>query len=156
MQTSISDAGRVIGLHVMRSHGERPAPRHEVRALVQQGLEEDLHGKGPSAGTARQVLVMDRETLETSGLRPGDLREQITVEFPALETLPAGTRLRVGNATLEVTGPCDPCTHIGALNGRTDVAGFKKSLQGRRGQLARVIAVEGDGMIRLGDSVRRE
>jgi MOSC domain-containing protein YiiM len=156
MSDAMTDAGRVIGLHVLPTHGERPQQRPEVRALVGQGLEGDLHGKGRAAGTGRQVLVMDRQTLEASGLRPGDLREQITVEFGALESLPAGTRLRIGGAVLEVTGPCEPCTHIGKLNGRPDAVEFKQSLEGRRGQLAKVIAVDGDGMIRLGDSVRRE
>ena len=145
----------MIGIYVLNAHGERPQPRTEVRALVGSGLEGDLHGKGRAAGTGRQVLVMDRQTLEASGLNPGDLREQITVDFAALETLPVGTHVRVGDATLEVTGPCEPCTHIGKLNGRPDAVEFKKSLEGRRGQLAKVIAVEGDGFIRLGDPVRR-
>jgi len=151
----MNDSGRVIGIYILNAHGERPQPRTEVRALVDQGLEGDLHGKGRAAGTGRQVLVMDRQTLEASGLNPGDLREQITVDFAALETLPVGTHVRVGDATLEVTGPCEPCTHIGKLNGRPDAVEFKKSLEGRRGQLAKVIAVEGDGFIRLGDPVRR-
>ena len=151
----MNDSGRVIGIHVLGVHGERPQPRTEARALVGSGLEGDLHGKGRAAGTGRQVLVMDRQTLEASGLNPGDLREQITVDFAALETLPVGTHLRIGSATLEVTGPCEPCTHIGTLNGRPDAVEFKKSLEGRRGQLAKVIAVEGDGLIRLGDPVRR-
>ena len=151
----MNDSGRVIGIYVLNAHGERPQPRTEVRALVGSGLEGDLHGKGRAAGTGRQVLVMDRQTLEASGLNPGDLREQITVDFAALETLPVGTHVRVGDATLEVTGPCEPCTHIGKLNGRPDAVEFKKTLEGRRGQLAKVIAVEGDGFIRLGDPVRR-
>jgi MOSC domain-containing protein YiiM len=152
----MSDSGLVIALHVLPTHGERPQSRPGVRALVGAGLEGDLHGKGRAEGTGRQVLVMDRQTLERAGLRAGDLREQITVDFAVLETLPVGTRLRVGNATLEITGPCEPCTHIGKLNGRQDAVEFKQSLEGRRGQLAKIIAVDGDGMIRLGDPVRRE
>lgn len=156
MSDAPSLAGRVIGLHVLSVHGERPHPRVEVRALVGQGLECDLHGKGRAAGTGRQVLVMDRQTLEAAGLEPGDLREQITVDFAALERLPEGTRLRVGSAVLETTGPCEPCTHIGKLNGRPDVVEFKQSLEGRRGQLAKVVAVDGDGLIRVGDLIHRE
>lgn len=151
----MSESGRVISLHVLSTHGERPQPRAEVRALVGAGLEGDLHGKGRAAGTGRQVLVMERQTLESAGLRAGDLREQITVDFDLLETLPVGTRLRIGNAVLEITGPCEPCTHIGKLNGREDAVEFKTSLEGRRGQLAKIVAVDGDGMIRLGDPVRR-
>ena len=155
MSDVLPDTGRVIGLHVLSAHGERPQPRAEVRALVGQGLEGDVHGKGRAAGTGRQVLLMDRQTLEASGLGPGDLREQVTVEFEALESLPVGTRLRLGGAIFEVTGPCEPCTHIGKLNGRSDVVEFKKSLEGRRGQLAKVVVVDGDEMIRVGDPVRR-
>ena len=151
----MNDSGRVIGIYVLTAHGERSQPRIEVRALVAQGLEGDIHGKGRAAGTGRQVLVMDRQTLEASGLNPGDLREQITVDFAALETLPVGTHLRIGDATLEVTGLCEPCMHIGKLNGRQDAGEFRKSLEGRRGQLAKVVDVEGDGRIRLGDPVRR-
>lgn len=156
MSDASNDPGRVISLQVLRAHGERPEPRPAVRLLVGRGVEDDLHGKGRAAGSDRQVLLVDRQTLQTFGLNPGDLREQITVEFADLERLPAGAHLRIGSAALEVTGPCDPCTHIGKLNGRADVEAFRRSLQGRRGRLARVIAVDGDGMVRVGDPVRRE
>ncbi len=151
----MTESGRVIGIHILGVHGERPQTRTEVRAMIGQGLEGDLHGKGRAAGTGRQVLVMDLQTLEAAGLRPGDLREQITVDFAPLETLPVGTQLYVGGVILELTGPCEPCTHIGKLNGRPDTVEFKKSLEGRRGLLAKVVAVEGDGLIRLGDPVRQ-
>lgn len=156
MSDASGGPGRVISLQVLRVHGERPQPRPAVRFLVGQGVEGDLHGKGRAAGSDRQVLLVDRQTLEAFGLQPGDLREQVTVDFADLERLPAGARLRVGSATLEVTGPCAPCTHIGTLNGRADVEAFRRSLEGRRGRLARVIAVDGEGMVRPGDPVGRE
>ncbi len=150
----MTESGRVISLHVLTEKGQPPQHRSEVRGVVGYGLEGDLHGKS-RAGTSRQVLVVDLQTLSASGLQPGDLREQITVDFAPLETLPVGTQLYVGGVILELTGPCEPCTHIGKLNGRPDTVEFKKSLEGRRGLLAKVVAVEGDGLIRLGDPVRQ-
>lgn len=144
--------GTVLSLHVVMQHGERPRPVSEVRALVGHGLQGDMHGK-TKPHSRRQVLLVDRTTLVTMGLEPGALREQITVDFEPLETLGPGTQLRIGEVTLELSGPCEPCTHIGALNGVADPVQFQQSLVGRRGQVARVTAVEGDGRIRVGDSI---
>ncbi|HET6946835.1 MAG TPA: MOSC domain-containing protein [bacterium] len=144
--------GTVLSLQILTHHGERPRAVHDVRALPGHGLEGDIHGKSRS-GSGRQVLIVDRTTLDAFGLRPGDLREQITVAFAALESLPAGTLLQAGEVTLELTGPCEPCTHIGGLNGVVDPIAFQKALDGRRGQLARVIGVEGEGRIRSGDRI---
>jgi len=144
--------GTVVSLQLVTRHGERPRAVEEARALVDHGLEGDIHGK-TKPGSRRQVLITERATLTGMGLRPGDLRDQITVALEVLESLPAGTRLRMGEATLELSGPCEPCTHIGALNGVPDPVAFQQMLQGRRGQLARVVAVAGDGRIRIGDPV---
>lgn len=142
--------GRVVSIQLLQAHGQPPQPVPEAIAVPGQGLEGDLHGKTREDGK-RQVLLMDTETLDALGLSPGDLRDQVTLELPGLQRLPAGTRLRVGEAELELTGPCEPCTHIGDVLGREDREGFRWSLEGRRGVLARVVAVEGDGRIRVGD-----
>lgn len=148
----MTSTGRVISLQLLAEHRERPEPVRQARALVARGLEGDVHGK-KETGSRRQVLIVDRATLEALALRPGDLREQITVDFPVLETLSVGTLLRLGPVTCELTGPCEPCTHIGGLLGVPDAVAFQRSLQGRRGQLAKVAAVDGDGVIRVGDPV---
>jgi len=144
--------GRVLSLQLLTAQGTRPRPVPEVRALVGRGLDGDLHGK-TKPDSRRQVLIVERATLQAMGLQPGDLREQITVEFPSLETLPVGTLLRVGEVTFELSGSCEPCTHIGALNSVPDAEAFRSALDGRRGQLARVTAVEGEGHIRVGDVI---
>jgi MOSC domain-containing protein YiiM len=144
--------GTVLSLQILHRHGDRPRPVTEVRAMPGHGLEGDLHGKS-RPGSRRQVLLVDRGTLAAMGLREGDLREQITVAFAALESLAPGTLLQVGDATLELTGACEPCTHIGGLNGVADPEAFRQALDGRRGQTARVVAVEGAGRIRVGDRI---
>lgn len=148
----MTSAGKVISLHLQTEHRDRPAPVTQVKALVDMGLEGDVHGK-KKAGDRRQVLIVDRTVLQMLQLQPGDLREQITVDFPPLETLPAGTLLRIGQATCQLIGPCEPCTHIGKTLAVPDPVAFQQTLAGRRGQLAKVVAVEGDGLIRVGDGV---
>ena len=70
--------GQVVALFQMTAHGSRPRPVTDVKALVDRGLEGDLHSDG-LPGKARQVLLVDAGDLSTLGLEPGDLREQITV-----------------------------------------------------------------------------
>jgi MOSC domain-containing protein YiiM len=123
-----------------------------VVAVPGRGLEGDLHGKTREDGK-RQVLLMDTETLDALGLSPGDLRDQVTLDLPGLQRLPPGTLLRVGEVELELTGPCEPCTHIGELLGKENREVFRQSLVGRRGVLARVVAVTGEGRIRVGDLI---
>jgi MOSC domain-containing protein YiiM len=139
----------------LKAHGQPPVPFEQTRALVGHGLEGDSHGKR-RANTARQVLLVDRRTLDAFGFAHGALREQLTVDFPALDTLSAGTRLRVGEALLEISGPCEPCIGIGALNGVADPYALRDALAGRRGISARVVEVSGAGVIRRGDAIAVE
>jgi MOSC domain-containing protein YiiM len=141
-------SARVIALHLHERHGERPRPVKEVDARAGGGLVGDSHGDRQKRG----VLVIDRATHEALGLEPGDLREQITIEgLPGVTGLVPDTELRIGGVTLRVTGPCEPCTHIGDMLGRADVEEFRLSLVGRRGALCTVVAV--DGPVRVGDTV---
>jgi MOSC domain-containing protein YiiM len=149
---ALTQRGVVLAIHLLTGHGRFPSPVEAARALVGHGLEGDLHGKA-NPGSRRQVLLVDRRTLEAFGLPHGALREQLTVDFPDIERLPEGTVLQVGEATLEVTGPCTPCEVIGRLNAVADPAALQDALQGRRGVLSRVVAVAGRGMIRRGDAV---
>lgn len=144
--------GVVLSIHLLTAHGKPPVPAAEARALVGHGLEGDVHGKR-KPDSSRQVLLVDRRTLEAIGFPHGALREQLTVDFPGLDHLLPGTLLRVGEAILEITGPCDPCETIGQLNAAADPAVLRDALQGRRGMVARVVAVRRQGRIRRGDTV---
>lgn len=142
--------GRVASLQLKRQHWSplEPIDAVEVTAV---GLDGDRHA-GRADGK-RQVLLVESGDLGELGLRPGDLREQITVDLPGLMALAAGTRLRVGEAVLELTGTCEPCTHIGEHAGVDDPEAFRQRLVGRRGMLARVSE---PGSIRVGDPVGTE
>ena len=141
-------SARVVALHLHERHGEHPRAVSEVDAVVGAGIVGDSHGNRER----RAVLVIDRSTLDAHGLSFGDLREQITIDgLPDVTRLRPETELSVGAVTLRVTGECEPCTHIGEMNGQADVEAFRVSLEHRRGALCSVVAV--DGPIRIGDPV---
>ena len=116
----------------------------EVRAASDSGFEGCAHGR---PGSKRQVLLVDRETLEAMNLRPGILRENITTDGLNVNSLPIGQQLRIGEAHLEVSAVCTPCDQMEAIR-----PGLRKELWGRRGMLCRVL--EG-GVIRRGDSINK-
>ncbi len=116
----------------------------EVRAVTNDGFEGCAHAR---SGQKRQVLLVDRETLEAMALRPGMIRENITTDGLNVNSLHIGNLLRVGEARLEVSAVCNPCDQMEAIR-----HGLRKELWGRRGMLCRVL--EG-GVIRRGDSIEK-
>jgi MOSC domain-containing protein YiiM len=113
-----------------------------VRALEDVGFEGCAHAR---RGGKRQVLLVDRETLEAMSLGPGVIRENITTHGLDVNGLAKGQRLRIGDAKLEVSAVCTPCDKLENIR-----PGLQRELRGRRGMLCRVI--EG-GEIRPGDAI---
>ena len=138
----MSGISRVIYLQIKSARGAPMQSVNVVEAVAEQGLRNDSQFGHPK----RQVLIIERETLEEFGLPIGDVRENITVERIKLTGLPAGIHMQVGRALLEATMDCTPCKFIEAKR-----PGLREAMQGRRGTLFRVI--EG-GEIKLGDEVR--
>ena len=116
----------------------------EISALENSGLAGCAHARTASA---RQVLLMDLETLELMDLQPGIIRENITTRGINVNGLSAGQRLRVGQAQLEVIMKCTPCDLVEKIR-----PGLRRELRGRRGMLCRVVA---SGLIRRGDDIQR-
>lgn len=143
----------VISLQLHKAEGQPLAPVTQARALLDLGLEGDSHSqRGP--GRKRQVLILDVSTAEHFSLRPGDLREQITIRgLPDVSILPPGRQLSIGGVTFEAMGDCAPCLYIGGLLGVEDAEAFRQALDKRRGLLCRVVGVSGEGFIQLGDAV---
>lgn len=116
----------------------------QARALADFGLEGCAHAQ---AGGARQVLLVDCETLEALGLRPGALFENVTTSGLNVNGLPVGQQLRIGEALLEVTMVCTPCNQMERIR-----PGLRRELWGRRGMLCRVVE---SGIIRPGDPIEK-
>ncbi len=138
------DGARVVGIWVTPVRHEPAVAVDLARALADHGFEGDAHAK---AGSDRQILLMDQETLDDLGLRSGELKENLTTAGFPLYDQPSGALLRVGDAVLKLTGPCTLCAKTDAIR-----PGLRQEIAGRRGMLARV--VEG-GEIRVGDRVGR-
>lgn len=136
-------SGQVVALWVMPRHREPIEPRPEVSAQADFGLEGDAHAR---AGSQRQVLLIESETLSEFRVAPGALKENITTSGIVLAALAPGSRLQVGEAVLEITMDCAPCAFVDSVQ-----PGLRAKLLGRRGMLARVL--EG-GLIRVCDAVR--
>ena len=133
----------VAGLFVSPERGSgRSEPRERVRALEGQGLDGCAHANPPK----REVLFVSSEHLDSVGVEPGAIRENLTVTGTDVEQWPVGQRVRVGDeAVFEITMVCDPCHRMDELR-----QGLRAELQGRRGMLARV--VEG-GEVAVGDEI---
>ena len=116
----------------------------EARLIADFGFEGCAHAR---PGIGRQVLLVDRETLEAMELAPVILRENITTDGLNVNNLQIGQHLRIAEARLEVAMVCTPCNLMERIR-----PGLRKELWGRRGMLCRVIA---GGIIRPGDPIEK-
>lgn len=133
--------------------GVRPAPRapviplEEVCALAGQGLQGDRY----ASGGKRQVTLIQAEHLRVlasligASVEPAVVRRNLLVSGINLLAL-RGARFRVGDALLEGTGPCDPCSRMEVALG----PGAYNAMRGHGGITARVL--EG-GRIKVADAV---
>ena len=150
-------AGRVESIIV------RGAPRDPARtisatqALAGIGLADDRLGKkGESELSTRQITLVQAEHLPViaqlaqldgvAAVDPVRLRRNLVVSGINLLAL-RNARIQVGDAVLEVVGPCAPCSRM-----ETEVGpGAYAAMRGHGGMTARVIT---SGAIRVGDVVR--
>ena len=138
-------AATVVALHLCKGSRAPLVSVPRVNAVLETGLEGDRHAKLKSR---RQVLLVEQEVLEGFGLEPGAIREQVTVRGLDLDTLVFGARIRVGEALLEVAGPCDPCARMDEVK-----PGLRTALVGRRGRFVRVVEA---GSFAVGDTLHLE
>ena len=131
-------------IHLFRAP-KRRAPMEELpetRAVEDVGLEGCAHSRPQEK---RQVLLMDRETLDVFELAPGIVRENVTTEGLDVNGLGIEQRLQIGDVELQVSAVCDPCEQIEALR-----PGLQAAMQGRRGMLCKVVR---GGLLRRGDEI---
>jgi A/G-specific adenine glycosylase len=142
--------GRIEAIHVARARRSAMEPLEVALLAPGRGLPGDHHDK---PGAKRPVTLVTREALDdvarTLGIdiAPGASRRNLTVSGLDLDALPAGTKLVLGTAVLEVRGPCDPCGRMETALGK----GAEKLLARRGGVFGRVLS---GGTVRPGDEVR--
>ena len=138
----------------------RGAPRDPARsiaetvALARIGLADDRLGRrGEAELSTRQVTLIQAEHLpviaqlaRVAAVDPVRLRRNLVVSGINLSAL-RNAQVRVGEALLEIVGPCQPCSRMEEEIG----PGGYAAMRGHGGWTARVL--EG-GSIRIGDGVR--
>jgi len=136
-------SGHVIALYRKVDNGVEPV--ESLSAVAGRGFVGDKCYGRPT----RQVLFVATDHLQALGYAPGDLREQVTVELPGLQSLPDGAVIQIGDVQFEVVGDCAPCSKMAAYMGEQPESFIDKT-SGKRGMLAKVLT---GGDIRVGDSV---
>jgi MOSC domain-containing protein YiiM len=133
-------------------------PKREAPMLVVDAAEAETGGglagdRFKRGGTGKRgVTLIQAEHLPAiaslaslSAVAPETLRRNLVVAGVPLAAL-VGKRFRVGEAVLEGTGPCDPCSRMEDALGE----GGYNAMRGHGGITARII--EG-GRIAVGDAV---
>jgi MOSC domain-containing protein YiiM len=132
----------VAGLFVSPARGSGVSTALErARAVAGHGFEGCAHANPPK----REVLFVSAEHLDSVGVEPGAIRENVTVTGTDVQSWPVGQRVRAGDAVFEITMVCDPCQKMDALR-----QGLRDELDGRRGMLARVVE---SGEVAVGDEL---
>lgn len=132
--------------HLFRAtkHGLPMAELDEIEVVENSGFQGCAHAR---LGSKRQVLLVDKETLDAEGLPPGIIRENITTEGLNVNGLAIGQGIRIGSVRLEVSAVCTPCNQLEKIR-----TGLRRELWGRRGMLCRVVK---GGSIRRGDRIEK-
>ncbi|GAB4363174.1 MAG: MOSC domain-containing protein [Deltaproteobacteria bacterium] len=99
-----TNTGTVVAVSRSARKGEKKTPEPSVFLEEESGVRGDAHA-GPGI---RQVSLLGEESIgkmRDRGLSvgPGDFAENVTVSGIDLPGLPVGTRLRIGEALIEIT-----------------------------------------------------
>jgi MOSC domain-containing protein YiiM len=146
--------GRVEAI-IVRAAPRDPARRIEATlALAGIGLADDRLGRrGEAELSTRQVTLIQAEHLpviaqlaRVGAIDPAGLRRNLVVSGINLVAL-RNAQVRVGEAVLEIVGPCQPCSRMEETIG----PGGYAAMRGHGGMTARILA---GGPIRVGDAVR--
>ena len=140
-------SGRIVSIQLCVGHRDPMASVDSANVIAGFGIEGDGHATSEGVRTARQVLLMDEETLETFRLGHGEVRENITTSGVDLYSIEQGRHLALGDdVVLEITGHCAPCARMDEIR-----PGLKDQLEGKRGMLGTVVQ---GGAIAVGDAIR--
>ncbi len=104
---------RIESINVSKEKGTIKNSVESAMLIADFGIEDDAH----AGKWHRQVSLLAKESIEimknqgATGLCSGKFAENITTEGIELHSLPVGTKLKIGNAVLEITQIGKECHH---------------------------------------------
>jgi len=135
--------GKVIDIRLNIASGEPMKVVDSAEVIANTGLSGDRHAK---AGSARQILVMDKSVMDTLRVEAGQIRENVTVEGLEIFGLQPGQKLTIGDGLeFQVGGLCDPCSNMDKIR-----PGLLEEIEGQRGLFVTPLS---GGEISVGDEV---
>jgi MOSC domain-containing protein YiiM len=154
-------------------HAFSKRPQERIRLLAHLGVEGDAHlgrtvqhrsrvSRDPAQPNLRQVHLVHEELhdeLAARGfrVRAGEMGENVTTRGIDLLALPAGTRLALGAARVEVTGLRNPCAQLDRFQPGLMAAVLDRDAGGALVRKAGVMAVVlAAGDVRPGDEIAIE
>jgi MOSC domain-containing protein YiiM len=161
--------GKVVSVCADPKHRFSKTPRPSITLIAGHGIEGDAHfgsfvkhrylaRRKPRALNNRQVHLIPIELLhdlQNAGynVESGDIGENITTAGLDLEELPLDTELRIGSATIRLTGLRTPCVLIDRFS-----AGLKACLVTEKAgppfRAGVMAVVTGGGLVVPGDDIR--
>jgi MOSC domain-containing protein YiiM len=163
----------VVAVSRSPTHSFSKANELGILLVTRRGIDGDAHAgetvkhrsrvaRDPHQPNLRQVHLIHYELFEELSAKgytvaPGQLGENVTTRGLDLLALPAGTRLRLGDAVVQVTGLRNPCTQLDRF-----APGLMQAVLGRdaNGQLVRkagiMAVVVAGGVVCPGDRIAIE
>jgi MOSC domain-containing protein YiiM len=163
--------GIVASVGRSAAHMMRKPVRDRIRLIAGLGVEGDAHAgatvrhrsrveRDPTQPNLRQVHLIHAELhdeLAAAGIvvGPGEMGENVTTRGIVLLALPAGTRLRLGDAALiELTGLRNPCKQLEGVRPGLLAAALDRDERGRLVRKAGVMAIVlRSGEVAPGDAI---
>jgi MOSC domain-containing protein YiiM len=144
---AFEQSGKLISIYTGSQKGARKNAIVKAELIAEQGLSGDHHaGLKPQ----RQVSLFANETLQeinTAGIAVSaeELHTNLLTEGIAIDTLAAGTKLKIGTAIIEISEARKPCGSLTKIDKRLPKATYL-----RCGQFGRVLT---GGVIHAGDTI---
>ena len=148
-------------IHSVNVSHEGGVPKLPVRAAIvrYEGVEVDhnrfrTERRGSDPGRAVNIFSLDRiQELQIEGhsIGVGTTGENLTIEGIDWDELDVGTTLKVGNATIELSEPCAPCSKIGGSFEGQDFSRIDHDKEAGWSRWSAKVIEEGD--VTVGDPV---
>lgn len=150
MMGRLAQPGKISWIGLRPGRREPMVVVDKVRAVKNYGLEGDR--KASKKGGKRQVTLIMEEHIDATAMivgkdsiDPGLLRRNIVTRDINLMSL-KDHKFKLGDAVLELTGPCHPCSRMEENLGK----GGYNAMRGHGGWCAKIVQ---EGEIRVGDEI---